>query len=46
MTIKYEAGTLGFEPSCSLTLLNEQKAHMGRYLHSLEVRAQIEEIEL
>lgn len=46
MTIKYEAGTLGFEPSCSLELLNEQKRHMGMYLHALEVRAEIEGIEL
>ena len=46
MTIKYEAGTLDFTPSCSLELLNEQKKHMGLYLHALEVRAQIEGIEL
>ena len=46
MTIKYEAGTLNFTPSCSLALLNEQKSHMGQYLHALEVRAQIEGIEL
>lgn len=46
MTIKYEAGTLNFEPSCSLELLNEQKKHMGMYLHALEVRAQIEKIDL
>lgn len=46
MTIKYEAGTLNFTPSCSLELLNEQKKHMGLYLHALEVRAEIEGIEL
>ena len=46
MTIKYEAGTLDFTPSCSLELLNEQKSYMGRYLHCLEVRAEIEGIEL
>lgn len=46
MTIKYEAGTLGFEPSCSLSLLVEQKRNMGQYLHCLEVRAEIEHIEL
>lgn len=46
MTIKYEAGTLDFEPKCSLELLNEQKRHMGMYLHALEVRAEIEGIEL
>jgi len=46
MTIKYEAGTLSFTPSCSLELLKEQKSHMGQYLHALEVRAEIEGIEL
>ena len=46
MTIKYEAGTLNFTPSCSLELLNEQKAHMGGYLHALEVRAEIEGVDL
>ena len=46
MTIKYEANTLNFEPSCSLELLNKQKSYMGRYLHCLEVRAEIEGIEL
>ena len=46
MTIKYEAGTLNFTPSCSLELLNTHKSHMGQYLHCLEVRAQIENIDL
>lgn len=46
MCIKYEAGTLDFEPSCPLALLKEQKAAMGNYLRCLEVRAEIEGIEL
>lgn len=46
MCIKYEAGTLKFTPTCSLTLLKEQKAAMGHYLHCLEIRAEIEGIEL
>ena len=46
MCIYYEAGTLDFEPTCSLELLTKQKAAMGKYLHCLEVRAQIEGIEL
>jgi len=46
MTIKYEAGTLDFEPSCPLKLLIEQKRCMGGYLHALEVRAEIEGIDL
>lgn len=44
MTTKYEAGTLDFEPQCSSELLKEQKMHMGNYIHTLEVRAEIENI--
>jgi hypothetical protein len=46
MCIRYEAGTLNFTPTCSLELLKEQKAHMGNYLRCLEIRAEIEGIEL
>lgn len=46
MTVKYEAGTLNFEPSCSLELLKEQKKHMGNYIRILKIRAEIEGIEL
>lgn len=46
MVVKYEAGTLNFTPSCSLELLKSQKSAMGSYLYTLEVRAQIEGIEL
>ncbi|MBQ9741983.1 MAG: hypothetical protein IJV91_13715 [Kiritimatiellae bacterium] len=46
MTIKYEAGTLDFTPTCSLDLLRRQKANMGNYLNCLEVRAEIEGIDL
>jgi len=46
MTIKYEAGTLNFEPSCSLEILKEQKSYMGNYLRMLEIRAEIEKIDL
>ena len=46
MCIKYEAGTLDFTPTCSLELLKEQKAAMGRYLGCLEVRAEIEGVKL
>lgn len=46
MIIKYEAGTLDFKPTCPIEVLTEQKKHMGMYLHSLEVRAEIENIEL
>ena len=46
MVIKYEAGTLDFEPSCSIEILKQQKSYMGNYLYTLEVRAEIEGIEL
>lgn len=46
MIIKMEAGTCNFEPSFSLEIFKEQAKHMGMYLHVLEVRAQIEKIEL
>ena len=46
MCIRYEAGTLSFTPKCSLELLKEQKSYMGNYLRCLEVRAEIEGIEL
>lgn len=44
--VKYEAGTLDFEPDCPLSLLVDQKKYMGQYLHSLELRAEIEGIDL
>ena len=44
--IKFEAGTLNFTPSCPIDLLKEQKATMGMYLYILEVRAEMEGIDL
>ena len=46
MLTKAEAGTLEFTPTCPLELLREQKATMGRYLHCLEIRAEMEKIDL
>jgi hypothetical protein len=46
MTIKYEAGTLDFKPDCSLELLKEQKMYMGNYIRCLEIRAEIEGVQL
>lgn len=46
MVTKYEAGTLDFTPNCSLDLLRQQKRHMGEYLHDLEIRAEVEGVEL
>lgn len=46
MIIKYEAGTLEFTPSCPIKILINQKAFMGNYLKQLEIRAEIENIDL
>lgn len=46
LIIKMEAGTCDFTPSCSLEINKEQAKYMGMYLHILEVRAEIENIEL
>ena len=46
MIIKYEAGKLNFKPKCDIELLKRQKAAMGQYLYYLEVRAEIENIDL
>lgn len=46
MIIKYEVGTLDFQPSCPLDLLKRQAKAMGEYLYVLEMRAQLEEIDL
>ena len=46
MLVKHDAGTLDFEPKCPIGLLREQKSHMGQYLYTLEVRAEIEGVDL
>lgn len=46
MLVKNEAGTLGFEPSCPITVLDDQLYYMNEYLKRLEIRAEIEGIEL
>lgn len=46
MVTKYEAGTINFTPNCPIDLLRQQKRHMGEYLHDLEIRAEVEGIEL
>ena len=46
MIIKWEAGTLDFTPKCHIYILKEQANYMEQYLHTLEVRAEIEGIEL
>lgn len=46
MVTKYESGVLEFTPNCSIDLLKQQKRHMGEYLHDLEIRAEIEGVDL
>lgn len=46
MIVKYDAGTLNIKPDCSISLFREQKSCMGNYLNLLEIRAEIEGIEL
>lgn len=46
MLVQYEAGTLSFTPSCQIDLLRRQKAAMGQYLYALEVRSEIEGVQL
>lgn len=46
MLAKHEAGTLDFEPTCPIELLEHQANVMSEYLHTLEVRAEIENVEL
>lgn len=44
--VKAEANTLDFELSCPLDLLKQQANYMGNYLHILEIRAEIEKVNL
>ena len=46
MLVRYDAGTLGFVPNCSIRLLKDQLSIMRDYLYALQVRAEIEGIEL
>lgn len=46
MLIKWDAGTLDFIPTCTKALLLEQKRYMGEYIRCLQVRAEVEGIEL
>ena len=46
MLVKYEARTLEFEPICPIEILQDQTYYMGNYLKTLEIRAEIEKIEL
>ena len=46
MIDKYKAGTLGFEPTCPIELLEEQLEHMSGYIYALEARSFEEGINL
>ena len=46
MLVRYDAGKLDFTPTCPIQLLRDQAAAMGKYLYILEVRAQIENVNL
>ena len=46
MVVKYEAGNLDFIPNCDIELLLNQLDAMDTYLYFLEVRAQVEDIDL
>ena len=46
MIVKYDARTLDFELSCDIDMHRKQARAMGEYLYCLEVRAEIEKIEL
>lgn len=46
MLVKWEAKTLDFEPSCPFCVLEKQASIMGQYLKQLEIRAEIEGIDI
>lgn len=46
MLVKWEAGTLDFTPTCPKELLTEQASYMGNYLRILEIRAEMEGVNL
>ena len=46
MLVKYDAGTLDFTPTCPTGLLRDQQSTMGHYLNILEIRAEMEDIDL
>lgn len=46
MLVKWNAGTLDFEPTCSKALLMEQERYMREYIRCLETRAEIEGVDL
>lgn len=46
MIIKREAGTLDFTPNCPMEQWKAQAAAMGQYLYQLEIKAEMEHVDL
>lgn len=46
MIVKLEADKLDFEPVTGIEILKQQAKYMGNYLYILEVRAEIENINI
>jgi hypothetical protein len=46
MIVKLEAGTLNFTPTCTADIFKEQARCMLAYLNTLEIRAEMEDINL
>lgn len=44
--IKHQAGTLEFDLACPNEVLEDQLYYMNEYLRTLQIRAEIEKIEL
>ena len=44
--VKYENGTLNFKPDCSIELLKRQAEAMREYLYVMDMRAELEHIDL
>lgn len=46
LLVKHAAGTLDFTLKCPIELLKAQREHMSNYLYTLEIRAEIEGVNL
>lgn len=46
LLVRHDAGTLDFELDCPVSLLRDQASTMGHYLNILEIRAEIEGLDL
>lgn len=46
MLTKLKAGTLTFTPTCSIDILENQEYYMKEYLNQLDIRAEIEGIDI